>query len=645
MASTVTASLPGKQHLDSPSIRMISPCEATARETTTARVRRPISAKIFGIALLLLLLMVSVTYVSTSKLSQLNGQLALLSNSYVVLDQAMAEARAYGVGQLLMFERMLHDSAGPNLDAMREEGKKLFETTGGCQRAKLRDVAQTARQKFSGATQDGVIYELARLCADYQVTEAKRVVESALRDASRRRDVEQVERFTNLRTELKDVVLARDELHATVTKYLVEYRKEHQWSIAFLQGELDRHRSNVGKEIGDVTDLLHNNTRGAARHAAELEHAALWFSWVVTAIATVLGLGLAAALTRSLVRPVRQLLSGAKAIERGNMDIHIEVQSADEMASLARSFNHMAAGLRERETIRETFGKYVDPRIVKGLLDSNGVSIAGEKKQMTVFFSDIRGFSAICEQLTPAGVVRLLNHYLSVMSAPISEHHGVIDKYIGDAIMAFWGPPFTTEDDHPVLACDAALKQAAGLGELQRMLPDVLGLRKGLPALDFRTGIATGDVTAGSIGCEATKSYTVIGDTVNQAARLQAVNKAYGTRIIIAEATWRMVADGFEARELDFIRVPGKTEPIRAFELLGRKGQIDSRTSELRDAFGHALHYYHRHDWTAAYGAFSHCLSVRPDDGPSKIFVSRSQHFEKDSPGPDWDGVWTVTTK
>jgi class 3 adenylate cyclase len=368
-------------------------------------------------------------------------------------------------------------------------------------------------------------------------------------------------------------------------------------------------------------------------------------NWIITAIAGVLGLFFAAVVTRHLVEPVRRLLRGTQAVEGGDLSIRVEASSRDEIAMLTDSFNSMVAGLREKERIRHTFGQYLDPRIVSGLLDDRLASAGGEKKRMTVFFSDIAGFTGIGEQLAPEGVVRLLNRYFTVMSDPIREHHGIVDKFIGDAIMAYWGPPFTGEEDHAALACYAALDQIARLEQFKAVLPDVLGLRRGLPQIGIRIGIATGDLTIGNIGSESIKGFTVIGDTVNVASRLEGVNKAYGTRIIISEETRRLAGDAVEVRAIGAIRVMGKTEPIQIYELLGRGGQLDPTTRELRDLFEKAMESYRAGSLEAAEQMFQRCLSLKADDGPSRVLLERTR-YERDHPGTrNPDNVWDMPTK
>jgi class 3 adenylate cyclase len=324
----------------------------------------------------------------------------------------------------------------------------------------------------------------------------------------------------------------------------------------------------------------------------------------------------------------------------------IPITSRDEIGSLTQSFNSMVGELRVKAQIRDTFGKYVDPRIVAGLIDRPELTDAkGSRREMTICFCDMKGFTAFSEGMTPAALVNVLNRYMTVMSEPVRHNNGIIDKYIGDGIMAFWGPPFTNTEEHPGLACLAALEQLAGLAAFRAELPELTGLKRGFPEIDIRIGVATGDVVVGSIGSEQTRNYTVIGDTVNLASRLEGANKTYGTRALISEMTNRFAADLVETREIDQVLVVGKTEPQRIFELLGRKGEVASEHLALRDAFEEALAAYHRKDWEEARAAFESCLKIMPGDGPSKVFLGRVAQFHAIAPSPDWDGVWSLAEK
>jgi adenylate cyclase len=613
----------------------------------SSAVRRPIGAKIFGITLLLLLLMAAVTWTSTINLKRLNAQLGILSEYDIPLDQLIGEVRANHLSQILQFERLLAQRPTESFATLLQAAAPFTVKLATCDSARLREVSAEVRQSVpAGAARTVAMYEVTRVCSDRQIATAQERVRAALGQPGIAADPGQVQKFTQLAEKLQQIARERTDLHTTITRYLAEAQgAADARALELLKEQIDQNRRTVGRETGALARLLHDYTQAAAAKANALERQAFAFNWAVTLGAAALGLILAALLTRNLLRPVRQLLSGASAIEQGDLDFKVIVNSADELALLARSFNFMVSGLREKESIKATFGKYVDPRIVSNLLQHGAFGQSGEKRVLTVFFSDIEGFTSICEQLTPAAVVQLLNHYFTEMSEPIRAQHGIIDKYIGDAIMAFWGPPFVAESEHARFACEAALDQLARLERFRIAVPDVIGLRRGLPSFNIRIGIATGAVTVGSIGSETTRSYTVIGDTANLAARLEAVNKQYGTRIIISDDTRAQAQDAIEARALDRIRVVGKSESVRVHELLGRKGQVEPARLQLRDAFERGLAAYHARDWAAARAQLDAALRLDAADAPSRVLLARIEHFEQHPPPADWDGVWSMREK
>jgi adenylate cyclase len=574
-------------------------------------MQRPISLKIYSIALGLLMLMVVVTGLSARNLKILNNEVAALSGYYVPLDQQIGSVETLVRQQVVHFERILLLMQARNRDgAALEQEQRLFDQRG--------------------------------VNADQVIDSSLRLVEQAL--ASRDVEVDRVA-LSVLKNELPDIQTARQHFHATFREFLTEAEEGNPRSLKVVREAMVREKDAINARMERVIVALQKVLQDAADNARAEEKKAIRLNWGITFIAGVLGLIFAAVITRNLVQPVRRLLSGTKAVEEGDLNIRIQASSADEIAALTESFNNMVAGLREKERIKDTFGKYVDPRIVKGLLENQLSSTGGEKRVMTVFFSDLVGFTALGEQLTPDGVVRFLNQYFTLMSEPIREYGGILDKFIGDAIMAYWGPPFTDEKQHARLACFSALEQMARLERFRRMLPDVMGLRKGLPSVHIRMGIATGDVTVGTIGSESAKGFTVIGDTVNLASRLEGANKEYGTTILINEDTWKLAADAVEARELDSIRVVGKTEPVRVFELLGRKDELDPAVMELKSRFEQGLACYRKGDWSAAEKCFNECLKVKPGDAPSRLFLSRLQQLRADPSALAPDGAWTLTRK
>ena len=236
---------------------------------------------------------------------------------------------------------------------------------------------------------------------------------------------------------------------------------------------------------------------------------------------------------------------------------------------------------RRRQQVEQLFGAYVDPRIVERLMRQGDVEAAGVRQVMSVLFCDLQGFTRIAERLSPDELITFVNLYLSIMSEPVSRYDGVTDKYIGDAIMAFWGPPFTAADSHAVHACCAALEQRALLDTLRQRVIDEIGAWVKPEDIEMRCGIATGAVVAGSVGPRKARNYTVLGDTVNVAARLEAAGKNLCARILVSEKTWEGARERFDFRELAHIPLRGRSKPERVFELVAAEGS--SRLARRRN--------------------------------------------------------------
>lgn len=368
-------------------------------------------------------------------------------------------------------------------------------------------------------------------------------------------------------------------------------------------------------------------------------------SAIVTALAASLGLGFALLVSGGITRPVRRLLEGARDVEAGRFDRIVSVSTRDEIGQLAAAFNRMVEQLRQNERIRETFGRYIDPKVVDGLIDGADAALGGQRRVMTVMFCDLKGFTSLSEGMTPQGLVKVINCYLTAMSEPIRKHSGIIDKYIGDAIMAYWGPPFVEEADQMRLACLAAIDMVDHLPELRKQIPELLGIRTMPAECDLRIGIATGEVLTGSIGSELMMSFTVMGDAVNLASRLEAVNKIYGTRILISQATAIAVGAALETREIDRLRVVGQTVPQSVFEVMGKPGELTKQQDRLREHYSQGLAAYRSCRWEDARSCFNAALAIVPEDGPSLTLLHRIDHFQGNPPAAGWDGSWQMEHK
>ena len=299
---------------------------------------------------------------------------------------------------------------------------------------------------------------------------------------------------------------------------------------------------------------------------------------------------------------------------------------------------------KEKRRVRSAFGQYLSPEVIRRLL-VNPRLVEPKKTDITVMFSDIRGFTTISEKLDAQDLALFLNQYLSDMTELVFEHHGTLDKYIGDAVMAFWGAPFE-EPGHAGRGCHTALKMMARVREMQKQWE-----AEGKPHLDIGIGLNTGVASVGNMGSALRYGYTALGDAVNLSSRLEGLNKDYGTHILVNETTHVAAKDdGFVFRELDLIRVKGKLQPVTIYELIGRSDQstVYGTLDEVRvrlELFRQARVLYCQRQWADAQKAFQAILDRWPDDGPSRTYWKRCQDYLFDEPPSGWDGVFTMTHK
>ncbi|WP_338077330.1 adenylate/guanylate cyclase domain-containing protein [Bradyrhizobium quebecense] len=379
-------------------------------------------------------------------------------------------------------------------------------------------------------------------------------------------------------------------------------------------GRTDTLRDEYTEKVEAIRAEMLKVSYGAVATIRSEQTRAVQTSATVTALAAIVGLIFANLVSGGIIRSVRKLLDGTRAVEAGHLEQSIDVRTTDEIGQLAAAFNRMVEQLRTNQRVRETFGKYVDPRVVEGLIERPNLTAAeGQRRVMTVLFCDLRGFTSLGEGMTPQGLVKVMNRYLSIMSEPIRTNRGIIDKYIGDGIMAYWGPPFVDDADHALFACLAAVEMIDRIATLRREIPELLGvLGTPMETCDLRIGIATGEALVGSIGSDVMMSYTVMGDVVNFASRLEGANKVYGTRNLASERTIAAAAAALEVREIDRVVVAGHTRFEVVFEILGSKGKLLPQQLALRDSYLEGLAAYREQRWDDALAKFGAALEAMP---------------------------------
>ncbi|AYG62997.1 adenylate/guanylate cyclase domain-containing protein [Rhizobium jaguaris] len=574
-------------------------------------IKQSIRRRIVAIAAGLIVLMIATSVLSMAMVGRVGHLLDELTARYNPVNEHLARINILSFERALALRRMMiAKMQEPPDETGYQARKQLFDAKA----AETDREVQTARELINAIIADTSTPSdnaaLARIDSrlDGLMSDGRRLLNQEIGELLARLDARD---FDGVRDHLSRVDALRDELNQRIDALREEMLKVSYGAIATIRAQQSQ---------------------------------AVLISAIATLLAAVIGLIFANLVSGGIIRSVRQLLEGTRAVEAGHLDQSIDVTTRDEIGELAAAFNRMVVQLRENQRVRETFGKYIDPRVVEGLIDRpNLTATEGRRRLMTVLFCDLRGFTSLSEGLVPQGLVKVMNRYFSLMSEPIRTNRGIIDKYIGDGIMAYWGPPFVDEADHARLACLATVEMIERIETLRREIPELLGVR-GTPMekCDLRIGIATGDALVGSIGSDIMMSYTVMGDVVNLASRLEGANKAYGTRNLVCERTMAAAGTALEFREVDRIVVAGQTHPEAVFEVLGRNGELAPERLASRDFYREGLTAYRERRWDDALRALKASLEVMPGDGPSLGLLDRIENLKVNPPSQDWDGSWRI---
>ncbi|GAB6051359.1 adenylate/guanylate cyclase domain-containing protein [Magnetospira thiophila] len=366
-------------------------------------------------------------------------------------------------------------------------------------------------------------------------------------------------------------------------------------------------------------------------------------SLLLAAVALIVAILLSFWIAGTFNRTVRAIVNESESILRLDIrDNALPDSRIKELHDLSKSFVVMRDGL-------QTFGRYVPKTLVHHILDSKkSIEVGGERQELTALFTDIKDYTSISETMEPEQLMRMTFRYFTLLGTAIDRRHGIIDKFIGDAIMALWNAP-VADPDHVRHACFAALEARIG-----NMVYNLENKSKGLPVLHTRFGIHTGEAVVGNVGNMDRLNYTAVGSVVNMASRLEGANKAYGTEILVSGTVQAQVQDTFDTRPMDTIAPKGADQPMTIFELGGVRWGTEGVSpilwtprdvSRLYDSWNAAYALYQKGQWTQAVEAFRAFTAAYPDDGPGQLYLKRSLAFQDSPPGADWDGVTRMTTK
>jgi adenylate cyclase len=357
-------------------------------------------------------------------------------------------------------------------------------------------------------------------------------------------------------------------------------------------------------------------------------------AFVIATVALFLGLLLTMILARRISVPLTRLAAEMEEVGDFQLNVRPAVRTIfKEVATMDQSLLHMKGSLR-------SFSYYVPRDLVRAMLESGQeATLQGQRREMTVYFSDIAGMTSMAETMTPDQLVHLLSQYFDAMTQVIASQGGTVDKFIGDAIMAFWGAPAPTAD-HAARACEAALRSQRKLAEL-RAAADVPGLAK----IHARIGIATGDALVGNVGSHDRFNYTVMGDTVNLASRLEGLNKLYGTQILISDPTGEALREGIIARPVGVVQVKGKRQCVEVWEPLCLASEENADAREMTRLFVEGLAAYLERDFLAAAQQYEAALRLSPEDKPAAVLLERCREFVMAPPPEAWNGVYVATEK
>tara|TARA_R110000868_G_scaffold79102_1_gene225232 strand:- start:196622 stop:198358 length:1737 start_codon:yes stop_codon:yes gene_type:complete len=395
---------------------------------------------------------------------------------------------------------------------------------------------------------------------------------------------------------------------------------------------------NIVLDLRSEILLLEKYASEMVENVSSREDFLIQAEFIMMLAAVVIGISFAYYLSQAVVKAVSDTTNALNSVQSGKLDTNLDFKGKGDFSRLADAFNRMTRELRVRFRMRERFGKYVDPKVINNLLSQETALETSQKRVMTVSVVNLTNFDWMAEHISPEKLVDFLNDYLTAMTEPIANHSGIIDNFLGDRVIGFWGPPFCGEKSHAQQASLAALEQVARFNALKTKYADLIGDH----GLDIRIGVATGEVVVGSIGTDKSRAYTVVGDCVNYANRLEKANRIYGTQILASHETANMATGEIEMRDLDHVVLLGTEHEVYLYEVLAPSGQLSDDRRDWRKTYETAIALYRQGEFDQARPLFEEVQNGIGNDFAAQLMLNRMERLSRREQDREWDGTWIV---
>lgn len=574
-------------------------------------VKLSVRQKIIGISVGLIAVLIGITVFSSLKLVQIKHEIVDIAEFNIPAANLISLARQHSLEQELHLQRIFKNFSFEKVDLKK------------------------------------VDYEIHKFEYYDQKVDAELIhLEELLQTGIRLAEIDSDKLFyKKVFTKVKEVDLEHQEFVDHALEIILHLKKEEKDEANLLRNRLDHEIDEFNLHISEILENLEKKTQSSINLAKQHEEEVLLLSLISTAAALVLGLSYALIMSTGFVRPIQKLSSEVSRISSGKLDVEVNATSWDEIGQLSDAFQYMVDELKEKQQIEETFGKYVDPRIVKVIADADGAAKTdGERRQMSVMFAGVAGLQDLINDIDSAALADFYNEYLEILGEPISDNNGILDKFIGTVAMGFWGPPFTEPSEHPNLALAAAGQVTSALPQIQSLLSRSLGRAVDGDAYPITVGIASGDVVVGNMGSTSSMSYTVMGDVVNNASRLKGASRQYGVPILCSEATKTLADPDHLFREIDQIVAVGMDEPMVIYELVTDAREQAGYDDEVIGLYAAGLDMYRAGNWPKAREYWQELLLKVPGDRATQTMLSRIPRLEK-TDLDSWSGIWRLDDK